>query len=146
MKNTHFFYLFTLIFLQIPLFSQNQNKSEGEMNYRYYEDSLLGYPYPFRFIPAQKGPETINMDEVIKMIGLPKSVTEIGICPNPTFIILVDEDGCYVKHLDISSRGEYKLGIKHFEQYLPLIRFTPAIQNGKPIKFWLVIPFKIKCQ
>lgn len=135
------FILFILC-LKMDGFSQYEQKIPP---YTYYEDSLLGYPSPFKFIPAQKKPEPINMDEVKKMIGLPHSLTEIGICPNPTFKILVDEAGCYVKHLNI-SRYEHPLAIKHFEQYLPLIQFTPAMQNDKPIKFWLVIPFKIKCQ
>lgn len=101
-------------------------------------------PNPDKFIPVQKRPEPTNMDAVRQAIGYPTIAREGGIEGDVTLKILVDEEGKYVKHLVLKQ--VHPILLKEVEKHVSGLRFTPAIQGNKPIKFWLVVPFKFKLQ
>ena len=79
------------------------------------------------------------MDEVAKCI---KITGEWNFEGRLVFRVLVDKRGNYVRHFSILK------GHPAFEQAiegcLPNLKFTPAIQGGKPIPLWVNIPFNIK--
>lgn len=97
-------------------------------------------PDPNKFIFAQENPKPINLDEVRKMIGYPRIAKEAGIEGDVLLRVLVDEQGNCVRYL--VSKSAHPLLQKRVEKAVPLLKFTPAIQLGRPIKFWANIPFK----
>lgn len=101
-------------------------------------------PDPNKFIPAQKKPEPVNMDDIKKEIGYPALAREGNIEGDVTLKILVDENGNYVKHNVLKQ--VHPILLKEVEKHVGKLKFTPAIQGNKPIKFWLVVPFKFKLQ
>ncbi|MEO0896316.1 MAG: TonB family protein [Bacteroidota bacterium] len=87
-------------------------------------------------------PVPINMDIVKRLIGYPKVARDNGIQGMVVVRVLVDETGAYEDHILINQVAE-ELSTE-VEQQLPQLKFTPAIQNGRPIKFWVNIPFNFK--
>ncbi|MEM6261248.1 MAG: TonB family protein [Bacteroidota bacterium] len=89
---------------------------------------------------AAEEPQTINMNEVRKMIGYPELAKNNGIEGMVVIRILVDKYGNYKKHKVIKKI--HPLLSKACEAHLSKLRFTPAIQGGNPIPFWVNIPFR----
>ncbi len=58
------------------------------------------------------------------------------------FKVLMDETGNYVKHLPPESG--HAILISAVENHLCNMKFTPAICEGKPIRFWVNVPFRFK--
>ena len=96
-------------------------------------------PDPDVFIPGVRQPREINMGDITKQINIPDYRKEIDLNFSVTFRVLVDENGCYVRHLPAKSGNPTM--IKSIEPYLPQIRFIPATKEGIPIKFWINVPF-----
>lgn len=86
-----------------------------------------------------KPPKCLNLIEVQNKLILPREAIEMNLSGTVVVCMLIDEDGCYVKHLP--PRSGHPILIKDVEKYLPELRFEPATQNGKPIKFWVNVPF-----
>jgi periplasmic protein TonB len=84
------------------------------------------------------------MDDVKKAIGYPPVAKEAGIEGQVMLRILVDEQGNYIRH--IISKAAHPLLQAEVEKHARELHFTPAIQGGKPIKFWVNIPFNFKLQ
>lgn len=59
--------------------------------------------------------------------------------PGKVLRVLIDENGCYLRHLP--PKSAHPIIVKHLEQFLPQIMFTPATKEGVPIKFWVTVPF-----
>lgn len=98
-------------------------------------------PDPNTILTCSRQPKPINLTEIHKLIGYPAMAKEMNLEGNIVFRVLVDEDGCYVKHLP--AKMGHPILTKEIEKYLPELRFEPAIQNGKPVKFWVNMPFII---
>lgn len=92
------------------------------------------------WIVVQEQPKPINMSDIRKAIGYPSVARDAGIEGELLFRILVDEQGNYVRHL--VSKSAHPLLQMEVEKRIKDLHFTPAIQAGKPIKFWVNIPFK----
>lgn len=110
------------------------------------KDSLFYYnePDPNKFIPGAKQPKEINLSDIQKKIRFPALAREMNLEGTVVFRVLVDEDGCYVRHLP--PKSGHPILIKAYEEYLHEIQFTPATVNGKPIKFWVNVPYMIHFQ
>jgi periplasmic protein TonB len=89
-------------------------------------------------------PNPLNMEEVMKKIGYPPIAKEAGIEGQVMLRILVDEKGNYVRH--IISKAAHPLLQAEVEKHAQELYFTPAIQDGKPIKSWVNIPFNFKLE
>lgn len=98
-------------------------------------------PDPNRFIPGVKQPKEINLADIQKKIGYPTIPKNTDIDGDIVFRVLIDENGCYIKHLP--SKNGTPILVKAVEEYLPEIRFTPATKDGIPIKFWITVPFRM---
>ncbi|GAB4422136.1 MAG: hypothetical protein OHK0039_37910 [Bacteroidia bacterium] len=96
-------------------------------------------PHVDDFVFAEEEPRPINIDEIKMLIGYPEIAREAGIKGNVIVRVLVDKKGNYAKHRIINQ--VHPLLSKAVEEQLPKLRFTPAIQGGKPIAFWVNIPF-----
>lgn len=94
------------------------------------------------FIVAEEEPKPVNMNEIKQAIGYPQVARDAGIEGNVVVRVLVDKDGSYRRHKVLN--GVHPVLEKAVEKQLPNLRFTPAIQGGKPIQFWVNIPFAFK--
>ncbi|MEL7340987.1 MAG: energy transducer TonB, partial [Bacteroidota bacterium] len=75
-------------------------------------------------------------------IGYPQIARDAGIEGNVVVRVLVDKRGNYDKHKIITQ--VHPILTKAVEEHIAKLQFTPAIQGGKPIKFWVNIPFNFK--
>lgn len=89
-----------------------------------------------------KKPEPINMRAVQQTIGYPLLAREADIQGTVILKILVDENGDYLKHIVLTS--PHPILLKAVEAHVASLKFLPAYQGDKTIKFWLVVPFKFK--
>lgn len=91
------------------------------------------------YVPGQE-PQPINMDDVKELVGYPEIALESEIQGMVVVRVLVDKDGKYRKHKVIKKA--HPLLAEAVEKQIHKLSFTPAIQAGKPIMFWVNIPFR----
>jgi len=89
-------------------------------------------------------PTPVNMDDIRKLIGYPQIARDGNIQGDVVLRVLIDERGTYVKHKVIKQM--HPVLAQAVEKFIHRLRFTPAIQGGKPIKFWVNVPFRFKLQ
>ncbi|MEM6261832.1 MAG: TonB family protein [Bacteroidota bacterium] len=94
------------------------------------------------FIFDAEEPKPVNMDDIRKLIGYPDIAKDAGIEGSVVVRVLVDKYGNYKKHKVIKK--VHPVLAKACEKHVSKLKFTPAIQGGKPIPFWVNIPFKFK--
>ncbi len=94
------------------------------------------------FVFVSEEPKTLNMDDVRKLIGYPDIARDAGIEGMVVVRVLVDEQGNYRKHKMIKKI--HPILADAVEKNLHKLKFTPAIQGSKPIKFWVNIPFRFE--
>ncbi|MEM7369102.1 MAG: energy transducer TonB [Bacteroidota bacterium] len=94
------------------------------------------------FIFAEEEPRPVNMDDIKKLIGYPQIARDAGIEGSVVVRVLVDKKGNYGKHRIINQ--VHPILAKAVEKHITRLKFTPAIQGGKPIQFWVNIPFNFK--
>ncbi|MEO0468619.1 MAG: energy transducer TonB [Bacteroidota bacterium] len=94
------------------------------------------------FVFAEEEPAPVNMDDIKKLIGYPQIARDAGIEGNVVVRVLVDKKGNYSKHRVINQ--VHPILAKAVEEHIGKLKFTPAIQGGRPIKFWVNIPFNFK--
>ncbi|MDX1907279.1 MAG: TonB family protein [Bacteroidia bacterium] len=94
------------------------------------------------FLFAEEEPKPVNMDDIKKLVGYPPIARDAGIEGQVVVRILVDKKGNYSKHRIINQ--VHPVLAKAVEEHIAKLRFTPAIQGGKPIQFWVNIPFNFR--
>lgn len=88
---------------------------------------------------ADQEPYPINLSQVKLQIGYPQAAREQGIQGSVVVKILVDTSGAYVSHT-VAESPDTALSAA-VEAAIPSLRFTPALRSGKPIPFWVSVPF-----
>lgn len=86
-------------------------------------------------------PQPLNMPEIIQLIQYPSVLLEAGVSGYVVVRMLVGKEGQYLKHKVINTPHPILTG--EVEKHLPKLRFTPAYQGHKPIKYWVNIPFSL---
>lgn len=99
-------------------------------------------PDPNAFIPVEKEPSPVNMDNIKRLIGYPPTAKEAEIEGKVILRILVGKDGRYRQHIVI--KNPHPILTKAVEGQVTNLQFTPGIQAGKPIPVWVTIPFDFK--
>ncbi len=94
------------------------------------------------FIFADEEPRPLNLSEIVKRIGYPQMAREAGIDGTVVLRVLVGKDGTYRRHKVIDQA--HPMLTEAVTEHIDQVKFTPAIQGGKPIPFWVNIPFHIK--
>lgn len=94
------------------------------------------------FIFDAEEPKPVNMNDVRELIGYPDIAKEAQIEGTVLVRVLVDKQGNYKSHKII--RKAHPILSDAVEKQIARLRFTPAIQGGKPIPFWVNIPFNFK--
>jgi len=80
------------------------------------------------------------MDEVKNIIGYPDIARDAHIQGQVVVRVLVDEKGNYRKHKMI--KRVHPILAEAVENHIHKLKFSPAIQGNRPIKFWVNIPFR----
>jgi protein TonB len=101
-------------------------------------------PDPNAFMAVEKEPVPVNMADFKKNIGYPPQAKEAGIEGKVLLKVLVDKEGNVEKHMVLKSK--HQLLTDACVAQLKTLKFTPAIQAGKPTKFWVVVPVDFKLQ
>jgi TonB family protein len=99
-------------------------------------------PSIHEFVLVEREPAPINLDEVKRMIGYPAAAREAQIEGKVIVRILIDEQGNYLQNSVLID--PHPLLTKAVVAYVPKIKFSPAIQDGHPVKFWITLPFDFK--
>lgn len=106
-----------------------------------FVQTISDEPDPPRCVFNAKPPKCLNLTEVQNNIILPREAIEMNLSGKVIVCMLIDENGCYIKH--IPPKAAHPLLIKAVEKHLPELRFEPAMQSGKLIKFWVNVPFTL---
>lgn len=101
-------------------------------------------PSPRDFQPVDAEPVPINLRDIQKLIGYPSIAQQSGVQGKVILRILVDKQGRYKKH--IMHKSDHPLLSDVVEKHISKLKFTPAIQGNRPIKFWVNIPFNFVLQ
>ena len=94
------------------------------------------------FISVEQEPAPVNMDDIKKLVGYPQIARDAGIQGSVVVRVLVDKKGRYNKHRVVNQ--VHPILAEAVEKHINKLKFTPAIQGGRPIKFWVNIPFNFK--
>lgn len=94
------------------------------------------------FVHVDEEPVPVNINEIAKLIGYPAVARQAGIEGNVIVRILVNKSGAYKKHKVI--KDPHPLLTEVVEKHLDKLKFTPAIQGGRPIQFWVNVPFDFR--
>ena len=94
------------------------------------------------FIPVEVEPKPLNMQDIQMAIGYPKVASDAGIEGTVIVRILIDTKGNYVRHVVLNEAHpalEEAVVTK-----IPDLTFEPAQNEGKPVNFWINLPFAFK--
>jgi len=116
-----------------PNFNNNNCMCETEETVEVEPDADGG------FVLLEQEPIAVNMNELKRLIQYPVEAKEARLKGKVTVRVLVDKEGNYVKHKILKT--PHDILTQAVERHLKIIKFTPGIQNGKPIKVWVTIPF-----
>lgn len=99
-------------------------------------------PHPFAFDAAVSEPAPLNYTEVCADIAYPETALEAGISGTVQVRVLVGESGEYLAHV-ITDAPDNTL-VQAVDSQLSTLKFTPAVQNGKPIVAWTSLRFSFR--
>ncbi|WNJ18935.1 energy transducer TonB [Pontibacter sp. G13] len=88
---------------------------------------------------VQKEPIPLNKARIQRKIGYPTYLRDAGIEGAVVARILVDEHGNYLRHQVVSQ--SHPCLRRRCEKYLHQLQFTPALKDGRPIRYWVNVPF-----
>ncbi len=91
----------------------------------------------FTFVSTE--PIPLNLPEVSQQIKYPLGARLQDIEGKVVMRVLVDEQGNYVRHIVIEEA--HPLLAAAVKRKIHLLKFEPAMQGSKPIKFWVNMPF-----
>ncbi|MCX7877259.1 MAG: TonB family protein [Ignavibacteria bacterium] len=95
----------------------------------------------FQSFEVEKAPEAVNLQQVRAMISYPSIARDAGIEGRVSIKVLVNEEGRVIKTGSISGPEVFHEEVKQKVTYL---EFTPGLQNGRPVKVWVTVPFNFK--
>lgn len=95
----------------------------------------------YQSFEVEKPPECVNLGQVRASMKYPEIAKEGGIEGKVTVKVLVGEDGNVVKIGSISGESVFQDEVR--EKAMDL-QFTPGLQNGKPVKVWVSVPFNFR--
>jgi TonB family protein len=123
--------------------------SIGMLGYKYVSEGLPissnqsqipEYYNPFASKKVDSEPQILNLADVQQQIGYPQLAKYKGIEGTVHTRVLVDSTGKFVKHMILKSPDKsLDMAVSGSIYYL---KFTPALYNGKPVAYWLNIPFE----
>jgi protein TonB len=95
----------------------------------------------YQSFEVDKAPDVVNLEQVRAMMTYPPLAIEAGIEGKVTVKVLVDTDGRVIKVGSVSGPDVFRDEV--ISKCMNL-QFTPGLQNGKPVKVWVSVPFVFK--
>lgn len=95
----------------------------------------------YQSFEVEKAPECVNLQQVRNLMTYPPMAIEAGIEGKVTVKVLVSNDGSVIKVGSISGPEIFRDEVSSKSMQL---QFTPGLQNGKPVKVWVSVPFIFK--
>ena len=95
----------------------------------------------YQSFEVEKPPECVNLGQVRSSMRYPEIAKEGGIEGKVTVKVLVGENGSVIKVGSISGDAVFHDEVR--EKAMDL-QFTPGLQNGKPVKVWVSVPFNFR--
>lgn len=95
----------------------------------------------YQSFEVEKAPECVNLAQVRASMQYPSVAREAGIEGRVTVKVLVGPDGSVIKVGSVSGPDAFHDEVTDKASQL---QFTPGLQNGKPVKVWVTVPFNFK--
>jgi len=95
----------------------------------------------YQSFEVEKAPECVNLSQIRSSMRYPEIAKEGGIEGRVTVKVLVGESGSVIKIGSISGNSVFHDEVRDKARDL---QFTPGLQNGKPVKVWVSVPFNFK--
>ncbi|RMG20559.1 MAG: hypothetical protein D6730_19685 [Bacteroidetes bacterium] len=96
------------------------------------------------FVHVTHKPKRLNYEQICKDIGYPHLARENGIEGKVFVRILIDEKGNYVKHQVMNKEKVSDILVKAVEAHISKLRFSPAMQEDKAVKYWTNVSFSFQ--
>ena len=114
----------------------------SDANARLAQVNVSDDPAKMAMIEVDSEPKVLNLPELVGKIGYPEKAKKEGIEGMVVVKVLVGEKGEYLQH-EVLKDPDPSL-TQEVEKYLTDLKMEPATKDGKPVKFWVSIPFKFK--
>ncbi|MEM7658307.1 MAG: energy transducer TonB [Bacteroidota bacterium] len=115
-------------------------EEEEQLHKEILSDNIVNYPAIDSMMEVDQEPKPLNISEVILANGFPQIMLDAGVTGSMIVRVLVDRNGRIIRHQWI--RSLHPIWDQHMEQSLPMLRFEPAIKEGKIVPCWVNIPFR----
>lgn len=90
--------------------------------------------------PVDEKPHPVNLNKISQLITYPGLLQGKG--GTVVVHVLVNKNGRYSRHKILHS--DHPKLLASIEEQINKLKFTPAIEGGRPINFWVKIPFAFK--
>ncbi len=87
-------------------------------------------------------PRPLNLAQIQQMIGYPDAAKKENLQGLVVVRVLVGQEGEYLRHEVI--KDPTPILTQEVEKYLPALKMAPATKDGKPVNFWINVPFHFK--
>jgi protein TonB len=95
----------------------------------------------YQSFEVEKPPDCVNLSQVRSSMQYPEVARQAGIEGRVTVKVLVGPDGNVIQVGSVSGPDVFADEVKEKAMNL---QFTPGLQNGKPVKVWVTVPFNFK--
>lgn len=95
----------------------------------------------YKEFEVEKPPECVNLAQVRASMTYPEVARDANIEGRVTAKVLVGPDGSVLKVGGITGPDVFASEV---ESKCMNLQFTPGLQNGKPVKVWVTVPFNFK--
>jgi protein TonB len=90
---------------------------------------------------VEKPPECVNRSQVQSIMLYPEIARQADIEGRVSVKVLVGTDGNVIQVGSISGPDVFHDEVR---SKAPNLKFTPGLQNGKPVKVWVTVPFNFR--
>jgi len=122
-------------------FSGNIKVEEKKIEEKIEKKEKVEEKSTYQSFEVEKAPECVNLSQVRASMQYPEVAREAGIEGRVTVKVLVSESGGVIKIGSVSGPDAFQDEVR--EKAMDL-QFTPGLQNGKPVKVWVTVPFNFK--
>ena len=117
------------------------NVEEKKVEEKVEKQKVVEEKSVYQSFEVEKAPECVNLAQVRASMQYPSVAREAGIEGRVTVKVLVGPDGNVIKIGSVSGPDAFHDEVTSKAQQL---QFTPGLQNGKPVKVWVTVPFNFK--
>lgn len=90
---------------------------------------------------VEKPPEAVNLAQIQGSMTYPSIAIQASIEGRVTIKVLVGRDGTVIKTGSLTGPDVF---YEEVREKVKNLQFTPGLQNGKPVKVWVTVPFNFR--